>query len=68
MDRKNRKRIQYSEHEAARRLGVSVAQLRSLVRNQFETDEEVPTAVFHATDLVVLKILSARPENVASGG
>ena len=53
---------QYSEVEAAEELGVSVNQLRSLIRNHIvETDEDlnnVGVASFHPSDLLVLKILS----------
>ena len=53
---------QYSEGEAAEELGVSVDQLRSLIRNHIvDTDEDlnnVGVASFHPSDLLVLKILS----------
>jgi len=53
---------QYSEREAAEELGVSVEQLRSLIRNHIvETDEDlnnVGVANFHPSDLLVLKILA----------
>ena len=53
---------QYSEREAAMELGVSVEQLRSLIRSHIvESDEDlnnVPIASFHPSDLLVLKILS----------
>ena len=53
---------QYSEREAAEELGVSVEQLRSLIRSHIvDTDEDlnnVGVASFHPSDLLVLKILA----------
>ncbi len=55
-------KIQYSEHEAADLLGVSIDQLRSLVRDYIvkdataSVDTSVPT--YHPSDLVVLRILT----------
>ena len=53
---------QYSEREAAEELGVSVDQLRSLIRSHIvDTDEDlnnVGVASFHPSDLLVLKILA----------
>lgn len=53
---------QYSELEAAQELGVSVEQLRALIRSHIAQSEEdlthVSTASFHPSDLLVLKILS----------
>lgn len=55
-------KTQYSEHEAAEELGVSVEQLRSMIRSHIvETDEElnnVAVASFQPSDLLILKILS----------
>jgi hypothetical protein len=49
----------YSEDEAARKLGVSVDELRSLVRNHISTGEEMPAVeVFQPSDLVLLRILA----------
>lgn len=54
-------KTQYSEHEAAGELGVSIEQLRALIRSHIvETDEDlnnVPMACFHPSDLLVLKLL-----------
>jgi hypothetical protein len=54
-------KTQYSEHEAAQELGVSVEELRTLIRSHIvETDEDldnVPSASFHPSDLLVLKLL-----------
>ncbi len=56
---------QYSEREAAEELGVSVEQLRTLIRSHIvETDEDlnnVSVASFHPSDLLVLKLLSRQP-------
>jgi hypothetical protein len=53
---------QYSEREAAEELGVSVEQLRTLIRSHIvETDEDlnnVSVASFHPSDLLVLKLLA----------
>ena len=53
---------QYSEREAAEELGVSVEQLRCLIRSHIvDSDEDannIPIASFHPSDLLVLKILS----------
>jgi len=55
-------KTQYSEHEAAEELGVSVEQLRSMIRSHIvETDEDlnnVAVASFQPSDLLILKILS----------
>jgi hypothetical protein len=55
---------QYSEVEAAQELGVTVEQLRTLIRSHIaQTDEDlnhIAMASFHASDLLVLKILSGQ--------
>jgi hypothetical protein len=55
-------KTQYSEHEAAEELGVSVDQLRTLIRSHIvETDEDlnnVSIASFNPSDLLVLKLLN----------
>jgi hypothetical protein len=52
-------RIEYTEYEAATLLGVSVDQLRSLVKNHIVKDEGEPTLpAYQSTDLVVLRILA----------
>lgn len=55
-------KTQYSELEAARELGLSVDQLRALIRSHIAQSEDdlnhVSTASFHPSDLLVLKILS----------
>ncbi len=55
-------KTQYSEHEAALELGVSVEELRVLIRSHIaETDEDlnhIAVASFHPSDLLVLKLLA----------
>ena len=54
-------KMQFSEPEAARMLGLSIEQLRSLVRDHIVKDEEANTpamATYQQTDLVLLRILS----------
>lgn len=55
---------QYSEAEAAQELGVTVDQLRKLIRSHIaQTDEDlnhIAVASFHASDLLVLKILAGQ--------
>ena len=63
---------QYSEREAAEELGVSVEQLRSLIRSHIvDSDEDlnnVPIASFHPSDLLVLKILSGHSQHSTAQG
>jgi hypothetical protein len=53
---------QYSEVEAAEELGVSLEQLRSMIRSHVvERDEDltnVPVTTFQPSDLLVLRLLS----------
>jgi hypothetical protein len=61
---------QYSEVEAARELGVTVDQLRTLIRSHIaQTDEDlnhIAVASFHPSDLLVLKILAGQKGTLAS--
>jgi hypothetical protein len=54
---------QYSEPEAAEALGVSVEQLRLLIRSHIteeDTDlDNVPQTSFRRSDLLLLKLLAA---------
>lgn len=54
-------KTQYSEAEAARELGLSVDQLRQLIRSHIaDSDEDinnVPATSFHPSDLLVLRLL-----------
>ena len=55
-------KTQYSEQEAAVELGITVPELRALVRSHIaESDEDLnnmSVASFHPSDLLVLKLLS----------
>jgi len=57
-------KTQYSEAEAAQELGVTVEQLRVLIRQHIaQTDEDlnnIAIATFHASDLLVLKLLASQ--------
>jgi hypothetical protein len=56
---------QYSETEAAEELGISVAQLRTIIRSHIvERDEDltnVPVTTFQPSDLLILKLEAASP-------
>lgn len=56
---------QYSETEAAEELGVSVAQLRTMIRSHVvDRDEDldnVPVTTFQPSDLLILRLLTAKP-------
>ena len=53
---------QYSETEAAEELGISVLQLRTMIRSHvIDRDEDlnnVPVTTFQPSDLLVLRLLS----------
>jgi hypothetical protein len=55
---------QYTEVEAAQELGLTVDQLRKLIRSHIaQSDEDlnhIAVASFHASDLLVLKILAGQ--------
>jgi hypothetical protein len=55
--------------EAARELGVTVDQLRTLIRSHIaQTDEDlnhIAVASFHPSDLLVLKILAGQKGHLA---
>ena len=65
-------KTQYTENEAAQELGVSVEDLRSMIRSHIvETDEDlnnVPMASFHPSDLLVLKLLLNSKSNPTAVG
>jgi hypothetical protein len=60
---------QYSEAEAAEELGISVAQLRTMIRSHVvERDEDlnnVRDTNFQPSDLLILRFLAGRPPAVA---
>ena len=55
---------QYSETEAAEQLGISVAQLRTMIRSHVvDKDEDlnnVPSHTFQPSDLLILRLLTGR--------
>ena len=55
---------QYSETEAAEELGVSIEQLRSMIRNHVvDRDEDltnVPVTTFQPSDLLILRLLARK--------
>jgi hypothetical protein len=55
---------QYSETEAAEELGISVEQLRTMIRSHVvDRDEDltnVPVTTFQPSDLLILRLLSGR--------
>jgi len=57
-------KTQYSEQEAAKELGLSIEEFRTLIKSHIVESEEdlnnVPVASFHPSDLLLLKLLSAR--------
>jgi hypothetical protein len=65
-------KTQYSEPEAAQELGVTVEQLRALIRSHIaQTDEDlnhVAIATFHPSDLLVLKLLAGHARASAPAG
>lgn len=65
-------KTQYNEQEVAEELGISLDELRSLIRSHIvETDEDlnnVPVASFHPSDLLVLKLLLSAKANPTSQG
>lgn len=61
---------QYSEIEAAEELGVSVDQLRVIIRSHVvERDEDlnnVPVTTFQPSDLLILRLLAGRGSSPSS--
>jgi hypothetical protein len=59
--------MSYTENEAAEKLGVSVDQLRTLVRSHISRGEESGAiSNFRPSDLVVLRILAATGQSASS--
>jgi len=58
---------QFSEVEAAEELGVSVEQLRTMIRSHVvDRDEDlnnVPVTTFQPSDLLILRLLAGKPAN-----
>jgi len=65
-------KTQYSEVEAAQELGVTVEQLRVLIRSHIAKSDEdmhhLSVASFHPSDLLVLKILAGQNGQLTSAG
>ena len=62
-------KIEYTEEEAASALGISIVQLRMLVRTHVIKEEvgmEIPLPSFRRTDLLLLKMLSEPQSRVPS--
>ena len=57
-------RSQYSETEAAEELGITVAQLRIMIRSHVvEHDDDlanVPATTFQPSDLLILRLLAGK--------
>ena len=54
-------KLEYTEDEAASALGISISQLRALVRTHVIKEEfgaDVPIPTFRPTDLLLLKMLA----------
>jgi hypothetical protein len=58
---------QYTEIEAAEELGISLSQLRTMIRSHvLERDEDlnnVPVTTFQPSDLLILRLLAGMPTN-----
>jgi len=63
-------KTQYSEAEAAQELGITIEELRVLIRKHIaKTDEDlmhIAMASFHPSDLLVLKLLTGRNTDLES--
>jgi hypothetical protein len=61
---------QYSETEAAEELGISVEQLRRMIRSHVvDRDEDlnnVPVTTFQPSDLLILRLLAGMPTQSSS--
>ena len=57
-----RQKSHYTESEAAEELGISISQLRTLVRERLARTEEdirnLPMAYFQPADLLLLKLIT----------
>jgi hypothetical protein len=56
-------KVQYSETEAAQLLGISVEELRTLVKEHIVNEDEPgngAVTVFQSSDLLVLRILAGK--------
>ncbi len=66
------KKTEYSETEAAQELGVTVEQLRLFIRSHIATCDEdlihIAAASYHASDLLILKLLAGLSHNATAEG
>jgi hypothetical protein len=61
-------KVEYTEEEAASALGISISDLRALVRTHVIKEEagmDVPIPTFRPTDLLLLKMLSESQQSHA---
>ena len=63
-------RVLYSEEEAAEMLGVSVSDLRLLVRKHILQDpsEQATMVIYQASDLLLLRVLAGMAPKAAAAG
>ena len=62
-------KAEYTEEEAASALGISIGQLRALVRTHVIKEEagmDIPIPIFRPTDLLLLKMLSESQMRMSS--
>jgi hypothetical protein len=63
---------EFSEAEAAEELGVSLDQFRAMIRKHIlDCDEDLknlPAATFQLSDLLILRLLAARPARESGTG
>jgi hypothetical protein len=62
-------KVEYTEEEAASALGISISQLRTLVRTHVIKEDvgmDVPIPSFRPTDLLLLKMLSESQPRIPS--
>ena len=63
-------KTQYSEIEAAEELGISIEQLRAMIRNHVVEREEdltnIPVTTFQPSDLLILRLLAGMPPSSAA--
>jgi hypothetical protein len=62
-------KVEYTEEEAASALGISISQLRALVRTHVIKEDvgmDVPIPSFRPTDLLLLKMLSESQARIPS--
>jgi hypothetical protein len=54
--------VRYSEADAAERLGITVDQLRALIKRHISNDDDLPARpTFQPADLIMLSVLAGKP-------